>query len=230
MSILPGNNNNDRPLMLSTAYLPGLDHMAAASVCASLQVEHHETFPKQTWRNRCRLLTANGVLDLIVPVVRPRGRHSQTGEVRISTHLPWQKQHWRTMASAYANAPYFMFYADLIQQHYFRPPPMLLASWNHGLFMDISRELGFGYQVDQSQDFIRPVGADRDLRYSFSPKAHKNTLSGAFHWPAYPQVFSPPTGFVPNLSVVDLLFNTGPDAGPYLQECGKELLSQFSAG
>lgn len=218
------------PVIVSTAYLPGLDHMSAASVCSSLLVEHHETYPKQTWRNRCRLLTANGVLDLVIPVARPGGRYSKTGEVLISTHLAWQKQHWRTIASAYANAPFFLYYEDLIRPYYFRPPPPLLTEWNHRLLMEISGGLGFDLEVRRSADFIKPEGHGRDLRYSFSPKVHKNTQAAAFQWPAYPQVFSPPTGFVPNLSVLDLLFNTGPDAGPYLQACGRELFPQLSAG
>jgi hypothetical protein len=217
-------------MIVSTAYLPGLDYMSAASVCSSLLVEHHETYPKQTWRNRCRLLTANGVLDLVIPVVRPSGRHSKTGEVLISSHLPWQKQHWRTIASAYANAPFFLYYEDLIRPFYFRPPPPLLIEWNDKLFLEISGELGFDLEVRHSDHFRKPEGHGMDLRYSFSPKARRNILADAFQWPAYPQVFSPPTGFVPNLSVVDLLFNTGPDAGTYLQACGRELFPQFMTG
>ncbi len=217
-------------MIVSTVYLPGLDYMSAAAVCSSLLVEHHETYPKQTWRNRCRLLTANGVLDLVIPVAKPTGRYSKTGEVLISNHLHWQKQHWRTIASAYANAPYFLYYEDLIRPYYFRPPPLLLTEWNEKLLMEISGELGFHLEVRHSHHFINPEGHGRDLRYSFSPKAHKNTMAGAFQWPAYPQVFSAPTGFVPNLSVVDLLFNTGPDAGTYLQLCGRELFPQFRAG
>lgn len=218
------------PLLMSTAYLPGLDHMAAASLGSGLLIEHHETYPRQTWRNRCRLLTANGVHDLVIPVVRPGGRRSKTGEVLISTHLPWQKQHWRTIASAYANAPFFLYYSDLIRPFYFRPPLPLLVDWNLALLKAISGELGFYIQVQGTQAFVHPGGSCHDLRYSFSPKAHRDTLGGTFQWPAYPQVFLPSGKFVPNLSVVDLLFNVGPDAGPYLRGCGRKLFPQSSAG
>lgn len=228
-------------IWLSTAYLPCLDYFALAAGGGELVIEIHETYPRQTWRNRCRILTANGVFDLVVPVIRPGGGKTPTAEVRPDTEKPWQKQHWRTIHSAYSKAPYFLYYKDLVREPYFSGLPVLLTDWNMNLFRLISGELGMNHTIRYSDSFIKPLhkgcagcgeddGYRWDFRYAFSPKPHRNSGLKDFAWPVYTQVFQPEAGFVPNLSILDLLFNAGPDAGDYLQACASEIFAQFRAG
>jgi hypothetical protein len=224
--------NQDKPghvVLLSTAYLPCLDYFAIAAGASCLLLELHETYPRQTWRNRCRILTANGTYDMVIPVVKPSGRPTKTGEVQPGMHLSWQKQHWRTIYSAYSNAPYFLYYQDLISDLYFGSKPDSLIEWNLVLFRQVAGELGLLPKISFTESFHKDYGKE-DFRFAFSPKPHKNILLKGFTGPAYPQVFTHDESFSPNLSIIDLLFNTGPDAREYLLNCSGKIYSQFNAG
>lgn len=206
------------PLM-STAYLPPLDYMVVASRASVMVIDVHETYPKQTWRNRCRILTANGLLDLSVPVHKPAGKQTRTLEAEISDHRPWQNQHWRSITSAYANAPYFLYYEDLIRPFYFNPPPPLLIDWNCALLNELMGALGLHATIKRTAEFKKKPAEPGDFRFSFSPKRDKTQVFTQIQWPSYQQVFPPSAGFAPKLSIIDLLFNVGPETGDYLNNC-----------
>jgi hypothetical protein len=183
-----------------------------------VQIEVHESFPRQTWRNRCRILTANGPFDLVIPVSRPRGNHTPTAEVLTSMHAPWQKQHWRTLSSAYAKSPFFLYYQDLLQPFYEQVRPWRLVSWNEALMRALLPEAGLDIHPGQTEYFEKTPQQHADFRSHFSPKQSRDKARAWIEWPRYQQVFPHAQGFQPAMSIIDLLFNLGPDAGAYVRE------------
>ena len=221
--IFAGKTGNLKTVLLSTAYLPPLDYMVALYASAGVVFEMHETYPRQTWRNRCRIATANGLLDLSIPVEKPHGNPTTSGDVVISGKHSWQHIHWRAIRSAYSKSPFFMYYQDLLEPFYKNPAPQHLVKWNHQLLEAIAGVLHPLPPVHFTEAYARKPEGVTDLRDAFSPKAHRQQLELATQLPPYYQVFDEKFGFQPNLSVADLLFNLGPDAGPALLDWGKHL-------
>jgi hypothetical protein len=222
--------NTDRPeILLPTAYLPPVEYMALMSVSTKVEIEIHETYPKQTWRNRCIIPTANGPLALSIPVEKPLGNHTPTRLINISKHLPWQKQHWRTIVSAYNKSAFFLFYRDLLEPFFTNEAPELLIDWNDELLTALTGEIGIALKWERTLSFSKSPKGMLNLRAIFSPKANLAAENHLFFKP-YFQAFAERHGFLANQSVIDLLFNLGPDTKKYLEECGEKLLNQFETG
>lgn len=204
--------------------------MAWLAVSAKADIEIHETYPKQTWRNRCSIPSANGPLALSIPVEKPLGNHTPTRLVTISSHLPWQKQHWRSIVSAYSKSAFFLFYQDLLEPFFMGKPPALLVYWNQKLLAAISEEIGLKQKPGTSISFEKNPTGKIDLRQAISPKTVNKPENDEDIYPAYFQAFAEKYGFLPNQSVIDVLFNLGPDTLPYLKNCGNKLLDQFRPG
>ena len=94
------------PLLLSSAYFPTVEYIALLVKYKGALIELFETYPKQTWRNRCRIMTANGTQDLTVPVKKPLGNKTITSEVSIYNQENWHLKHIRAIHSAYSSSPY----------------------------------------------------------------------------------------------------------------------------
>jgi hypothetical protein len=214
--IFAGKTGKLKKVIFSTAYLPPLDYMTALYAADAVALEIHETYPRQTWRNRCRIATANGLLDLSIPVEKPQGNHTLTRDVVISQKHNWQHIHWRAIRSAYSKSPFFMYYQDLLEPFYRNPPPQHLLQWNQDLLQAIAGVLQPLPPMKVTEIYHKQPEGATDLRNAFSPKTHRQLTSLAAHLPSYYQVFDEKFGFQPNLSVADLLFNLGPDAGPAL--------------
>ena len=196
--------------LLSTAYFPSISYMARFLAEDEPVVEIWETYHKQTYRNRCRVMTANGVESLSVPVVKVNGNHTMTKDMTISTIEPWQHIHSRCLESAYKAAPYFDHYYDylrpIFEGHFER-----LIDLNDAALQAVLRMLKVKKEIVHTTDYVRE--AENDLREAFSSKkAIKNTS-----FPAYYQVFSTKFPFAADLSVLDLVFNEGPEAKDYLK-------------
>ena len=168
--------------------------------------EQHENFVKQTIRSRCEIYGANGKQLLSVPVEK-RGNHIPIMDVQISYKEDWQKIHWRSIVSAYRNSPYFEYYADEFQP-FFETKTELLFDLNMSLHQVVMKLLKVEYRVAFTEKYISEYGNSvLDLR--------KNDLV-LFPTFQYNQVFEERHGFIPNLSILDLLFNVGPDASEIL--------------
>lgn len=197
--------------LISTAYLPSIEYMALLAKHPVVAIEQHETFPKQTFRNRTQIATGNGVLTLNVPVSRPDGNHTSTNNITVSYHEPWNVRHWRAILSAYNAAPYFLYYRDgleaiLLKRH------ELLIELNSELTQYLMDKLKIECSLEFSSSYVQSEADFRDLRVKLTAKQKLTDL----RFPSYSQVFGSRYGFVPNLSVIDLLFNLGPEAKGYL--------------
>ncbi len=217
-------------ILLSTAYLPPISYMATMRLSDTAELEVHETYPKQTWRNRCRILTANGPYDLSIPVVRPHGNHTKMADVLVSHHAPWQKIHWQTIHSAYAKAPFFIYYKDALEVLFQKRFDGRLIDWNQQLIGTLMPLLNIKTQLSYTESFSKTEKNHPDLRYYFSPKPGAHRFTDADVFPEYIQVFSDKTYFIKDLSCIDLLFNLGPDASQYIKICAEQLAGQLSTG
>ncbi|MBW6480192.1 MAG: WbqC family protein [Bacteroidales bacterium] len=215
-------NASNHKLLLSSSYFPTLEYFVNFLRYEKVLIDVHETYPKQTWRNRCRILSANGLMDLTIPVEKPNGNRTKTSEVVISSHSSWQKNHWRSIESAYRNAPFYIYYKDLIENLIMDRKITSLHLFNHQILNNILEELGVKKTVEFTRSFIHNSEGFTDRRFSISPKAKDRRIGKEMAFEPYYQVFADKFGFKPNLSILDLLFNSGPDTLKYLQNSAKE--------
>ncbi len=208
---------------MSTAYLPSVQYMAFLQNSGDVIIEKEETYPKQTYRNRCRILTANGIINLSIPVEKPNGNQTKTKDIAIINSTNWFTNHWRAITSAYSSSPFFLYYKDDLQKFYTGRYDSLLE-YNTELIKMLLKLAGISCSIKYSNSFAIPdslsklknpttVEPNLDLRFSIIPKKEINTTS----FTEYTQVFSAKFGFTPNLSFIDLLFNLGPETKNYLK-------------
>ncbi len=195
--------------LFSTAYFPCISYVAQALKAEPFCIELYETYPKQTYRNRCVVMTANGVESLSVPVLKTYGSHTMTKDIGVSDHTPWQQIHRRCLESAYRNAPFFEHYYPAIEP-IFKTRFEWLVELNEAALKAIFNMLKIDKQIQYSTDFERTVSDD--FRTVFNAKARLETMS----LPAYYQVFETKFPFAPDLSILDLIFNEGPESQFYL--------------
>ena len=204
-------------LLLSTAYFPTVEYMVYLANAAKVTIDLHETYPKQTWRNRCQIMTGNGLVSLTVPVEKPGGNHTSTSKVLVSEHYNWRENHWKTIFSAYRNAPFFLYYCDMVEELIQKRNSQHLHLLNQQILNMVLPEIGLKVFWDYSSHFIKDPGEYIDRRFSLSPKAKDRAGVANPEFPPYYQVFEDRFGFQPNLSILDLLFNLGPDTLGYLE-------------
>lgn len=189
-------------------FLPCLAWFSAISRYDSIILEKQEHYAKQSFRNRCHINTAHGEERLIIPVLSSHGK-SKITEVRIDYSQKWLNRHWRTIESAYRNAPYYEHYADVLHQSIFRKHTFLY-DLNLELLTICLQWLKFDVNLLESSAYVNePEPGITDLRNLIQAK--KSTPENKFYKAVpYPQVFG--KHFVKNLSLVDLLFCEGPHA------------------
>ncbi|MFO7669945.1 MAG: WbqC family protein [Bacteroidales bacterium] len=171
-------------------------------------LEQYDSYAKQTYKNRCNIIGANGLLTLSVPVKQVRGTKNLLREVRVDYHLPWNKIHWKSLVAAYAASPFFEFFRDDLvsfYEHRFE----YLVDLNTGLLEKTLQLMGMQIPVRKSDSF-QAITRDDDPRYFIHPKLNPMEADPRFSPVVYHQVFEEKHGFQPNLSILDLLFNEGP--------------------
>ncbi|MDQ3191592.1 MAG: WbqC family protein [Bacteroidota bacterium] len=193
---------------LSTAYLAPVSYYVCLANFNDVFIENHETFAKQSYRNRCGIYTANGVLNLSIPV--NAANHSLIKEVKIDNSKNWQRQHWRSIMSAYNASPFFIYY-DYELQPFYEKSFNYLLDFNNEIQQKLLSLLNFSVKITPTSDFEKSLNKDLDFRQLIHPK--KNSL---FNLQEYNQVFNDKHGFIPDLSILDLLFNQGPESTSYL--------------
>ena len=179
-------------------------------------IEQHDHFVKQTYRNRCVIATANGTQTLTVPIERYDGTKWPMRDIRISDHGNWRHLHWNALVSAYGETPFFEFYADDLRP-FFEKHHTFLFDLNLDIMHTMCQLLDVRPQVTLSEQYIVLPSEDDavvDFREAIRPK---HPLPDAdFNPTPYYQVRAQRHGFLPNLSILDLLFNEGPEGIFYL--------------
>ena len=212
---IPTGGTKVKQYCLSTAYLAPVEYYMLLSDADKILLEQHDFFVKQTYRNRCTIATANGVMDLIIPVEKSASNKTLIKDIRISDHGNWKINHWKAILSAYQSSPFFEYYADDLVYCYEKQWDFL---WDFNLvlqekmliLLDIHPEIHLTdkYQADYHNEYI-------DLREAIHPK--KENVITDLH--SYYQVFSQKFGFQKNLSIIDLLFNMGNESILILKNC-----------
>lgn len=196
-------------LLLSTAYFPPAEYFSGIKFADRILIEKEENYIKQTYRNRCRILSSAGILSLTVPVMKGPLLKAPVREIVIDYTKRWQQVHLRALKSSYGTSPYFLFYFETIEK-------AILG--NHKFLIDLNFELlslclamvRVERPVTFTSSFEPPEEKENDKRYLISPKK-----ASSYSAKPYFQVFDN-SEFVPNLSILDLLFNIGPDSTDYL--------------
>lgn len=195
--------------ILSTAYLPNILYFSKLLAGEPVLIEAHEHYTKQTFRNRCEIYGANGRQTLSIPVRRVEGNHTPIRLVEVDNTVAWQNNHWRSIKSAYGSAAYFDFVGDVLQPFYAQRHCLLLEL-NMALLRSICRFMGVSPVVEYTSVFVSAYGDEvDDCRKNIDPKVRQWSQFGAVE---YYQVFAERHGFLPNLSIIDLLFNEGLNA------------------
>lgn len=195
--------------ILSIAYFPPLDYFTILVKNSYSQIDIHETYCKQSYRNRCYIAGPNGVQHLTIPVIKPFGNHSKSKEILCDTKFNWRIQHWRSIETAYQNTAYFIYYKDIIKSALLSEENNLVI-YNYNLLQAICKIIGIS-SPSFTDDFIRE--SESNYKGIIHPK--KETQ---FTYTPYFQAFEHKYGFKENLSIIDLLFNNGPDTLNYLQQ------------
>ena len=204
-------------ILLSTAYFPPVQYYAKIISSTEAYIEQFENFQKQTYRNRCVILGGNGPVSLVVPVVKGRGPKTLIKDLKISYDTEWQRNHWRTIFSAYNSSPFFEFYKDDIKP-FFEKRHNNLLDFNLSIHENLCELLEVETTAVLTEDFEKVPPETLNFRERISPK-NKTLPDPAFQAQSYTQVFSERFGFVPKLSILDLLFNEGPNASSVLEAC-----------
>ncbi|MDR2027557.1 MAG: WbqC family protein [Prevotellaceae bacterium] len=189
-------------VILSTAYLPNVQYFSKL-LLGEVVIEQHENYPKQTYRNRCEILTANGTVSLTVPV-KHSGTKIKIRDVRIDYSGDWQRLHWKTINTAYRSSPFFVYYADDLMPFYSNREKFLF-DYNCKMLDKLIGLTGLKTEIIFSDSYLQ--NCDMDYRNSITPR--NRPQDARFSPVPYCQVFSNKFGFRSNLSILDLLCNEG---------------------
>ncbi len=204
-------------VVLPLSYFPSVDHYCYISQSKNILFEINETYPKQTCRNRTTILTANGQFRLTIPVIKQYGNRTKTSEILIDNKTPWNKIHWKAISSAYNKSPFFLYYKDDLACVILNPGDSLI-DFNLNLINTVNKFLKITPSYAFTQEYHKCYEYMTDKR-----ECNKNNCITDFEHRPYTQVFSDRFDFIPNLSILDLLFNEGPAASNYLQKATLKL-------
>ena len=175
-------------ILISTAYLPPVEYFSLIHNADEVLVEREENYLKQTYRNRCYLLSANGRQTLTVPVYLGSVHKTALKDIRIDYSKRWQQVHLRAMCTSYRASPFFEFYIEEIERIILKNHEFLI-DLNTGLTESILKILGIKTSIAYTSTFI-PLGTiDYDFRYKITPKRQSD-----FTLKEYTQVFNNSSG------------------------------------
>lgn len=205
--------NNSNSYLLSTAYLPPVSYFARLIHNGTAIIEQYETYAKQSYRNRANICTEKGKTVLSIPVTKLDGNHTITRDVVLNNSEKWWRNHWRAIQSAYSSSPYFLYYADTLSP-FFQHPEGSLIRFNMDLVSKLCELIAIDTDMILSEHYEANPGKIPDFRNEIHPK---KPVENSF-FPEYKQVFSDRHGFIADLSIVDVLFNLGPETNSYLNK------------
>lgn len=199
-------------VLLSTAYLAPVEYYTKLLAYDRIRIEQYDHYQKQTYRNRCTIASPSGPLALTVPTVKPSTLKCFTRDIRISDHGNWRHLHWNALESAYNHTPFFEYYKDDFRPFY-EQRYEFLTDFNEALCRLVCSLIDFSPSLERTADYmVQPPPDTDDFRERIHPKKDFRTEDPAFQPCPYYQVFQEKLGFLPNLSIIDLLFNMGPES------------------
>lgn len=198
-------------VLLSTTYLGPVQYFTKFLLYDVIWLETHEHYSKQTYRNRCNIYSANGKLPLTIPVLKGDEHKTLITDLRIDYNKNWQKLHWKGIESAYRSSPFYEFYIDEISGFYSKKF-VFLFDFNLEILRTFLHLLDLNPEIKYTDKYsLQLVENMIDLRDVINPKRSFRSDS-SFQPAQYSQVFSDKHGFIANLSIIDLIFNMGPDS------------------
>ena len=200
-------------LIIDLQYFPSIILYTHLNKVSHIVFDSYEPYKKLSFCNRTLIAGSNGVIKLSVPLTQGRHQKGPIKDIRISNKNPWQSQHWKTILSCYNRSPWFEHYRDEFAQLYQKSHEFLIE-WNLACFEWSITKLDLPISLGMRQSFGEEYeGANYlDSRNSLSLKNYKE-----FKPIVYKQVFEEGTGFLPNLSILDLLFCEGKHASELLK-------------
>lgn len=202
--------------LFSTAYLPPVAYLLEMmSSVDEVIIEQHEHYGKQTYRNRCHLLGANGVFALSIPVMKKSNSKTCIKDLCIKYDENWQNNHWRSITSAYLSSPFFMYYQADLEKFYTKKYKFLL-DFNLEIMDYVLAKMNVDINYTLGESFTPIDVLEQDFRQTIHPKKvwDKQDIIKP-----YKQVFAEKFKFQPNLSALDLLCNEGQNSENYLLDC-----------
>lgn len=192
-------------IVIELQYLPDIGYLTKLANRTEVLLENCESFVKSSSRNRMYIATANGRQMLSIPISGGRSHHQMYRDTKIDYTLPWQRIHQNSLQTAYGKSPFYAYYCDELRAQ-FEQRPIFLWDWNYLLldWLCTKLKLSTRFKLTQSYEKSYPLGVDQ--------RGMGLELLGPKQW-SYYQCFATKTGFLSDLSGLDLLFNLGPTAG-----------------
>lgn len=201
----------DKGAVFPMFYLPPIEYFVHFNQHKQdILMERDEHLVKQTYRNRAHIYSPDGLLALVVPVVKGSKVHTHVRDVKISYDFNWQRLHWMSLQACYRRSAYFEYYEDDFARFY-EDKFEYLFDFNEQLLDMILNRAKIKANITNTDEYQRDYPDRMDYRASFNAKKEP-----AFEQKAYFQVFEDRKGFIKNLSIVDLLFSQGPQTINYL--------------
>lgn len=200
-----------KTILLHPAYFPSIETMCHMVNADKIIWEIHDNYQKQTYRNRTYIAHSNGKLLLNIPVKHISGKRQKTQEVQVENAVNWQKQHLKSMQTAYRTSPFFEFYEDDLLP-LFTEPVTNLMDFNFKIFEFLTEIIGFTVETATTSKYEENPEDVDDLRRLVNAKRPTS-----FQSVPYTQVLEASHGFLPNLSILDLIFNEGPNTLTHLK-------------
>ena len=206
---------------LSSAYLAQVEYYTKLLAYDRVCIEQHDHYIKQTYRNRCTIAAPDGELALSIPTVKPASLKCPMCDIRISDHGNWRHLHWNAIESAYNHTPFFEYYKDDFRPFYEKKYEFL-ADFNEELCHLVCSLIDIQPVMERTSEYKTGFApGEADFRERIHPKKDFSLEDPDFSPQSYYQVFQERLGFLPNLSIIDLLFNMGPESLLVLQQSNK---------
>ncbi len=194
------------PLIIEVQYLPSILWFEQIMSYEIIYLDKAEHYQKGSYRNRCHILGPNGLLRLSIPLLHGKHQHKAMGEVLISNEMDWQKIHWMTICSCYRRSAFFEYFEDTFYPFYHTRFERLF-DFNFALLECIFKILKIDKEIKFTDTYIAPgTSGFIDLRDAIRPKESETEFTSS---KKYTQVFSDRFEFMPNLSIIDYIFNNG---------------------
>ena len=204
-------------VLLVTSYWPNLHYFFYVLNASIINIEQFDNYSKQSYRNRTQILSANGILNLSIPIKKNKSEKA-VNSIEISYKEDWQKNHWRAITSAYKNSPYFDFFEEDLKVFYSNKYNLLI-DYNTDQLKFIVKVLKQKKNIQLTKQYESNQESVIDLRTIIHPKQSylSDKLVANKLDQSYYQTFENKISFTPNLSILDLLFNKGLHTIDYLK-------------